>query len=200
MGWITNASSPRGFYFANENIAPSNICLAPTAKPISGSGYHIAITQEHNLPPTEIEIIQGRSIVFKNSLSRRSTPFELVDPTRRGHLKFITFFLVDPGTTVLSTAKVPCQKKSWYLGQVKEILGSKLPLKIVERIVLFLTSHPLGPHEIYLDDDEADKVSEAVQRGRLDWRMCREAYYAPCKSAPHVGPHTDLPKKRNIYP
>lgn len=66
------------------------------------------------------------------------SPFRLEDPTKPGHRRFITLWLVDPHTRIISTANVPPQQMSWWAGSVlgdtlearKEAL-SKLPPELV---------------------------------------------------------------------
>jgi hypothetical protein len=68
----------------------------------------------------------------------RVSPFKLIDPTKKGHRRFIALWLVDPTKRVISTANVPPQQMSWY---ADELLGTdpatrkqalkKMPLEVI---------------------------------------------------------------------
>jgi hypothetical protein len=49
------------------------------------------------------------------------SPFQLADPTKPGHRRFIALWLVDPHVRIVSTANVPPQQQSWWL---ESVLGS----------------------------------------------------------------------------
>jgi hypothetical protein len=69
----------------------------------------------------------------------RVSPFELADPTKPGHRRFIALWLVDPHKRIISTANVPPQQRSWW---TEAVLGdtdkgrtealSKLPGDILD--------------------------------------------------------------------
>jgi hypothetical protein len=68
----------------------------------------------------------------------RVSPFKLIDPTKKGHRRFIALWLVDPTKRVLSTANVPPQQMTWYLESVlgtdpvsRKSAIAKLPAEIV---------------------------------------------------------------------
>ena len=92
---------------------------------------------------------------------------QLADPTRPGHHKVLTFFLVDPTVSILSTAQVPPQQKSWWIDQVKEIFAGKLPPEIVDHIGSFCVS----PN--YMDIDKARVHRINMAKGRI----IREPHY-----------------------
>jgi hypothetical protein len=68
-----------------------------------------------------VQTRQGRLLAFPNVFQHRVSPFELVDPTKPGHRRFIALWLVDPTKRIISTANVPPQQLSWY---VDSLLGS----------------------------------------------------------------------------
>lgn len=68
----------------------------------------------------------------------RVSPFELKDPTKPGHRRFIALWLVDPATRIISTANVPPQQGDWWVESVfgatadsREAAISHLPAEIV---------------------------------------------------------------------
>jgi len=56
----------------------------------------------------------NRLVVFPNIYEHMVRPFELADKSKPGHRKFLTLFLVDPSTKILSTAEVAPQQEGWY--------------------------------------------------------------------------------------
>jgi hypothetical protein len=68
----------------------------------------------------------------------RVSPFELKDPTKPGHRRFIALWLVDPAQRIISTANVPPQQQSWWLdsafgstAEEREKNMTKLPAELV---------------------------------------------------------------------
>ncbi|QRD01789.1 hypothetical protein JI435_144630 [Parastagonospora nodorum SN15] len=57
---------------------------------------------------------QGRLLAFPNVFQQRVSPFKLIDPTKPGHHRFVTLWLIDPTKRVINTANVPPQQLSWY--------------------------------------------------------------------------------------
>ncbi|OXA40655.1 uncharacterized protein LOC110860451 [Folsomia candida] len=154
-------------YFSNENITKSKLRLAPTQR--GWDGVTNAFEDGNN--SFAIESVPGRSVVFKNSISHRVAPFELDDPKKSGHLRILAFFLVDPGTRILSTARVPCQQWTWYIAQVKDVLVNFLPPEMVELVVSFL---PPGGDK-YLDPEDAKCFQEQMRTERMA-RMTGDTY------------------------
>ncbi|KAJ4376011.1 hypothetical protein N0V83_001291 [Neocucurbitaria cava] len=68
-----------------------------------------------------VETRQGRLLAFPNVLQHRVSPFQLIDPTKPGHRRFIALWLVDPTKRIISTANIPPQQMTWY---VDSLLGS----------------------------------------------------------------------------
>ncbi|OXA39901.1 hypothetical protein Fcan01_25219 [Folsomia candida] len=182
------------YYYGKDNITPSKLCLAPAIGTYNRANLS---TEQQGLPPMEIEITQGRSIVYKNSLSSHNSPIKLMDFTKPGHQKVLTFLLVDPGTKILSTSRVPCEQKGWYLEQVKCILLSKLPLEMVEHIVNFVTLPPLEVDMIYVDDDEVKTAAEKIFIERIKWK--EKDPFQPCRSGAVKAPASAKPMKKNPY-
>ncbi|KAJ5290633.1 uncharacterized protein N7443_010886 [Penicillium atrosanguineum] len=57
----------------------------------------------------------GRTVIFPSIVQHRYTGFELLDPTKTGHLRVLVFYLVDPNIRIISTANVPPQRLDWTL-------------------------------------------------------------------------------------
>ena len=57
---------------------------------------------------------EGRLITFPNIVQHRVEPFRLHDPSKPGHRKIVALFLVNPHVKILSSAKIPCQRKDWW--------------------------------------------------------------------------------------
>jgi len=56
----------------------------------------------------------NRLVVFPNVYEHSVRPFELANKSQSGYRKFITLFLVDPATKIISTADVAPQQTAWY--------------------------------------------------------------------------------------
>ncbi|KAH6628146.1 hypothetical protein F5144DRAFT_654177 [Chaetomium tenue] len=56
----------------------------------------------------------GRLLAFPNTLQHRVSGFRLADPTKPGHRRCITLWLVDPMTRIISTANVPPPQHNWW--------------------------------------------------------------------------------------
>ena len=46
------------------------------------------------------------------------SPFQLTDPTKPGHRRFIALWLVDPTMRVISTANIPPHQMDWYIASI----------------------------------------------------------------------------------
>jgi len=57
---------------------------------------------------------EGRLVTFPNIIQHRVDGFRLQDPTKPGHRKIVALFLVNPNVKILSSAKIPCQRKDWW--------------------------------------------------------------------------------------
>jgi hypothetical protein len=79
-----------------------------------------------------------RCVAFPNVYQRRVQPFELQDPTRPGHRKILSIFLIDPTQKVRSASDVAPQQRDWLIdtmrGAGKNSLFSRLPDEILAMI------------------------------------------------------------------
>ncbi|KAJ2877163.1 hypothetical protein GGH93_000192 [Coemansia aciculifera] len=72
--------------------------------------YHSCVyTQEVG----EVEIKNGSYVCYPNYYQTKMPLFELADPTRPGHVKYIAFNIVDPMFRLISTELVPPQQPDW---------------------------------------------------------------------------------------
>ena len=68
----------------------------------------------------EVLTRQGRLLAFPNVYQHKVSSFKLKDPSKPGHRKVISLFLVDPHIRVISTANVPPQQQEWWEEQTYE--------------------------------------------------------------------------------
>ncbi|GKZ30895.1 hypothetical protein AbraIFM66950_010584 [Aspergillus brasiliensis] len=95
-----------------------------------------------------VSVGQGRLITFPNLLEHRDQPFSLADRSRRGHLRYIKIFLVDPHYRICSTRNVPPQQHHWWAPAVVEDLSAAgLPQEIIDQIMHNTGSWPMGLSE-----------------------------------------------------
>lgn len=84
-----------------------------------------------------VETLPGRSIAFPNIYQSRMTPFELLDPSKRGYRRFLALYLVDPECTIPSTTNIAPQQADW----IREAIGmpgtlfARLPSEILDLMV-----------------------------------------------------------------
>ncbi|KAJ1825254.1 hypothetical protein LPJ60_000095 [Coemansia sp. RSA 2675] len=117
-----------GLYFYDvENVDSAKLMFR---EPVSGSEYYhpdhlidfrsaydvdsvsrelLYITHEVG----DIEITNGRYICYPNYFQTKMPSFELLDPTKAGHVKCIAFYIADPTTRYLSTQVIPPQQPGW---------------------------------------------------------------------------------------
>ncbi|KAI1749122.1 hypothetical protein F4782DRAFT_514666 [Xylaria castorea] len=65
-----------------------------------------------------VETPEGRFLAFPNVFQHRVSSFQLLDPTKPGHRRFIALWLVDPHLRIISTANVPPQQQDWWVESV----------------------------------------------------------------------------------
>ncbi|KAJ2262051.1 hypothetical protein GGI01_001838 [Coemansia sp. RSA 376] len=117
-----------GLYFYDvENIASVNIMFRdpmslgtfhpPDSMIDLRSAHDVISVSRHKLYYSQevggIEIKDGRYICYPNYYQTKMPSFELVDPTKAGHLKCIAFYIADPNTRLLSTEAIPPQQPDW---------------------------------------------------------------------------------------
>lgn len=60
-----------------------------------------------------IAISSRRFLAWPNTLRSKAESFSLEDPSRPGHLRFVTLWLVDPHYRICSTQNIPLQLQDW---------------------------------------------------------------------------------------
>ncbi|KAJ2741665.1 hypothetical protein GGI20_005026 [Coemansia sp. BCRC 34301] len=84
----------------------------------------------------DVEIKDGRCLVFPSILQHKVPELKLVDRSKSGHCKMLTFYFVDPSTRIPSAAIVPPQQQDW---QFEDILAYEpfrsLPSLVVDGIM-----------------------------------------------------------------
>ncbi|KAJ2831222.1 hypothetical protein GGI24_001644 [Coemansia furcata] len=119
-----------GLYFYDvENIASAKIKFRDTVWPKkfrNHEDYHDFckahdVDTDHGGSCTytqdvgEVEIKSGSYICYPNFYQTKMPSFELADPTRPGHVKYIAFYIVDPTQRLVSTEIVPPQQPYWEM-------------------------------------------------------------------------------------
>ncbi len=88
-----------------------------------------------------VDAREGRCLVYPNVYQTRTGACELVDKTRPGCRRVLTFHLLDPARSVASTARIPPQDPVWRacaLRRGPRSAFSGLPAGVVLRIVYLL--------------------------------------------------------------
>ncbi|KAH6951398.1 hypothetical protein DER45DRAFT_587207 [Fusarium avenaceum] len=101
----------------------------------------------------DVETKEGRLLAFPNVFQHRVSSFQLQDPTKPGHRRFIALWLIDPHRRVISTANVPPQQKHWWVGDSPE---SEIPKGL-------MTDEEARDHRLELMGERT------ADRARNDW-------------------------------
>lgn len=122
---------------------------------------------------------QGRLLAFPNVLQHNVGSFQLEDHTRQGERKILALFLVDPHVRILSTSKVPPQRKDWWQSELhkqREYIDKlkTLPNELMEQVFEDVIDFPISM-------DEAKDIREALmeERGPIaeDMIECEASFY-----------------------
>ncbi|KAF9453902.1 hypothetical protein P691DRAFT_812520 [Macrolepiota fuliginosa MF-IS2] len=112
----------------------------------------------------------GVSLVWPNIYQHKQTPFELVDPTREGHLTLLMFYLIDPDIQpVPSTSSVAPQQKGWIRAVLEKALTPRLPMELVHEIFLRV--------EGLMDLQEAEDYRKAFIDIQTNFRQANNNYH-----------------------
>ncbi|KAL4903978.1 hypothetical protein BDW74DRAFT_168488 [Aspergillus multicolor] len=91
---------------------------------------------------------QGRLVTFPNVIENRAEPFQLADPTRPDHYRYIKLYLVDPHCRICSTRNVPPQQHDWWAGAVSnDLAAAGFPWELVDQIIQGTEGWPMGEAE-----------------------------------------------------
>ncbi|KAK3906166.1 hypothetical protein C8A05DRAFT_12054 [Staphylotrichum tortipilum] len=125
---------------------------------------------------------QGRLLAFPNVFHHRVSPFELADPAKPGHRRFVALWLVDPYTRIISTANVPPQQAEWYAERAfgeSAAAANDLVARLPSELVQMIAERGIGPAELAGALAEG-KAGEAklppellgmVRRALGEWRL-----------------------------
>ncbi|KAH8892988.1 hypothetical protein GQ53DRAFT_619176, partial [Thozetella sp. PMI_491] len=94
-----------------------------------------------------VKTLDGRMLVFPNTLQHRVSPFELKDPTRPGHRRFIVLWLVDPVYRICSTRNVPPQRHDWWSEKAYDKIDVRFPIEVSTIISKEVGEYPMGNQE-----------------------------------------------------
>ncbi|ETS80957.1 hypothetical protein PFICI_08486 [Pestalotiopsis fici W106-1] len=143
------------FYVDSENISPSSLAFRMRTSDELQEELDIGQDEYHwleqvygtELGPSNAPCIQnygsvhtnqGRILAFPNVFQHRVSPFQLEDPTKAGHRRFIALWLVDPTWRIVSTANVPPQQSDWWIDSVfgdsieaQKVSTKKMPPEIL---------------------------------------------------------------------
>ncbi|KAF5323961.1 hypothetical protein D9611_008229 [Ephemerocybe angulata] len=180
------------YYYSSENLTPSSLSFRQQSPDV---GYeHVNHPQNHYewLPQVfglsneedtiqylgSVDTREGRLITFPNILQHQVQPFKLADPTKPGHRKILALFLVDPHTSVISTADIPPQRLDWWSeeliskeqGRDADAL-TNLPNELKVQIFSGVEGFPIGM-------DEAKEQRELLMEERKSFVVSHQAQFA----------------------
>ena len=98
-----------------------------------------------------VSVSEGRSISFPNTLQYRMGPVKLNNPSKPGHIRFLTLCLVDPNYRLVSTNRVVPQRFDWWMQEIFPwvfLMSKGLPVNVVDKIADEARGeHIVAPHE-----------------------------------------------------
>lgn len=194
------------YYLDSENVTPSNLSFRMHTDCELGTGwgderfqvgrdsyhwmqdvYGARIAGENGSPSLQnygtVDTKEGRLLAFPNVFHHRVSGFQLKDPSKPGHQRFIALWLVDPTRRIISTANVPPQQMSWWTESVfgSSSDGSEKSKGIVDQLTehghiaeMAASGLSLPPeltgmiHDYYQDDGPIPIGSEDAQKHRLE--------------------------------
>ncbi|KAL9026239.1 MAG: hypothetical protein Q9196_005064, partial [Gyalolechia fulgens] len=109
---------------------------------------------------------ESRVVVWPNVFQTKLDPVELQDPSKDGHLSFLTLHLIDPNRRIMSTSMVPCQRRDWWADAIRKTCPPlyRLPKEVFDNVIEMI-------------DEESYAVSmEEAQRIKKDFMQERETY------------------------
>ncbi|KEQ94462.1 hypothetical protein AUEXF2481DRAFT_66596 [Aureobasidium subglaciale EXF-2481] len=122
---------------------------------------------------------QGRLLAFPNVLQHNVGSFKLEDETKPGERKILALFLVNPHVRVLSTAKVPPQRKDWWEKEIREQRGEieklkTLPNELMDKVFDNVEDFPIG-----MADAKQIRETLMEERGPIGQGMieCEATFY-----------------------
>lgn len=114
----------------------------------------------------DVDLREGRLITFPNIWQTRLLPFELVDKKRPGRVKILTLHLIDPSRRIISTSRVPPQRRDWWADEVRlrNAVLWRLPNEIWMKIVNEVGGLPLSP-------DQAEQMRNEFLEERAEFHI-----------------------------
>lgn len=88
---------------------------------------------------------EGRMIAFPNTFQHKVDQFELADPSKPGHRRFLVLWLVDPHYRIMSTANVPPQQHEWWADEtLRKAAGFPLPPELANLVMKETEDFPMS--------------------------------------------------------
>ncbi|GLD97142.1 hypothetical protein PINS_up005825 [Pythium insidiosum] len=112
------------YYFGCENITESKLSFRVIVTPPEyEQNDHWGLATKYGLENDQPLVqslgaataVDGRCIVFPNTLQHKVEPFQLEDPSKPGVRKILAFFLVNPSKKIPSTSVIPPQQEDWLV-------------------------------------------------------------------------------------
>ncbi|KAJ0400072.1 hypothetical protein ATCC90586_000544 [Pythium insidiosum] len=164
------------YYFGCDNITESKLSFRVSVKePRTQEFDNLGVAALYGLEEGE-ELVQylgaatavnGRCIVFPNTLQHKVEPFELADPTRPGVRKILAFFLVDPSRPIPSTAVIPPQQEDWRR-RAQETLLPSIPNAVMNDSLASFLGGSMSLHEAKRHREELMEARRSTTHRQYD--------------------------------
>lgn len=96
-----------------------------------------------------VNLIEGRLVVWPNTFQTHILPFSLDDRFQPGHCRVLTLHLIDPNRRIMSTAAVPCQRRDWWANEIRTSVPElwRLPREVFSSILEAVGDYPISMEE-----------------------------------------------------
>ena len=113
----------------------------------------------------DVHLRQSRIVSFPNIWQTRFSPFELEDKSKPGHIKLLSLHLIDPNRRIISTSRVPPQRRDWWAQIIRRqnVLLWRLPKEVWAMIVDKVEGFPIGM-------DEAEQMRKEFVKERTEFQ------------------------------
>jgi hypothetical protein len=104
------------------------------------SRFGLRFNRELVQPLASLTVMEDRCVVFPNTYQHKFGNLELVDKTKPGVCKFLSFSLVDPTKQIPSTFVIPPQEKQW-LNELSDLTTHSLPRFLPESVISLIKEY-----------------------------------------------------------
>ena len=122
-----------------------------------------------------MSVLEGKLVAFPNTLQYRIGPVVLHDPSKPGHVRFLTLCLADPNHHLVSMKRVVPQRFDWWLQEVFPL--AYLVIKGLPPELVHLIAEESRGQFITPDEARELRYRAARERERVMAELNSDTYY-----------------------